>query len=127
MNYSRKLRVNLCGIAILFFLQALKAQPTQQIRGTIIDAQSQQPIADATVSLDSLNRSVVTDKAGTFLFNEVPLGRHGIRATHVSYYDGLLDQILVTAGKEVVLNIALVEKVEKGIDIVVKATSRKNR
>ena len=70
----------------------LHAQPTQQIRGTILDGALQKPLASATITLlaaqsatqsNPANKTTVTDSNGNFTFRAVPIGRQTIIITHI--------------------------------------------
>jgi Carboxypeptidase regulatory-like domain len=116
------------GLVLLIFLSFdLKAQLTQTIRGTIIDNILQTPIESASVLLAGTNQSLVTDNTGKFKFANVGVGLHTIRVTHISFKDGVVANIVVNSGKEVVLNIGLEGNIKVQNEVVVKADSRKNR
>lgn len=116
------------GLVLLIFLSFdLKAQLTQTIRGTIIDNILQTPIESASVLLVGTNQSLVTDNTGKFKFANVGVGLHTIRVTHISFKDGVVANIVVNSGKEVVLNIGLEGNIKVQNEVVVKADSRKNR
>ncbi len=116
------------GLFLLIFLSFdLKAQLTQTIRGTIIDNILQTPIESASVLLVGTNQSLVTDNTGKFKFANVGVGLHTIRVTHISFKDGVVANIVVNSGKEVVLNIGLEGNIKVQNEVVVKADSRKNR
>jgi len=101
--------------------------PLQQIRGTVVDEVLQTPVAGATVRIERINRSVITDNEGGFRFSDVPLGVYQLNVSHVSIKEIILDNITLNAGKEVVLTIKAESKVQTGETVVVKATSRKNK
>lgn len=103
--------------SLLFFIFCslqLKAQTlSQTIRGKIIDADSKSVLFGATVVLlntDTL-MGTVTDIEGTFRLKEVSVGRHSLKATCIGYEEVILNNILVTSAKEVVLTIELHEKI----------------
>jgi hypothetical protein len=105
----------------------VSAQLTQTIRGTISDQVLQIPVEGASVLLVATNQSVLTDGAGKFKFNNVAVGLHTIRVTHISFKDGISANIVVNSGKETVLNIGLEGNIKAQKEVVVKADSRRNR
>ena len=103
------------------------AQFTQRIRGTVVDGVLQKPIAGASVSLVSINKTVITDSTGNFRFTEVPVGNQQITVSHIGFKDAILENIVVNAGKESVLTISLENLVRSENEVVVKANSKKNK
>ena len=113
----------------LLFLQVahmpiLKAQDlTQTIRGKVIDAESRTPLPGANVvildSPDFLGAS--TDINGEFRIARVPVGRVTLSISYLGYENNVLPNILVTSGKEVVLDISLRESLISMEEVVVTA------
>ncbi|MDF2437086.1 MAG: TonB-dependent receptor [Bacteroidota bacterium] len=100
---------------------------TQTIRGRIIDADSKAEIIGANIVLlnsDTLIGSV-TDVEGRFRLENVSVGRRAIKVTSIGYEEAVLNNIIVTSGKEVVLNIELREKVYTSE--VVEITAEKDK
>ncbi len=107
----------------LLFLLTLLALPaglpaqtaTQTVRGKITDAASKAPIPGASLlvvgSQPPLGTS--TDPDGNFRLAQVPVGRISIRVTFLGYEPVFLKDIVVNAGKEVVLDLAMTESVTK--------------
>ncbi|HRC33310.1 MAG TPA: TonB-dependent receptor [Bacteroidia bacterium] len=100
----------------------------QKIRGIIVDKQTKQPLPGASVvMLDSVNfLGTVTNNLGQFRLAKVPLGRRIIKVSYVGYTESTYT-VIVTSGKEVVLEIALEEKVYNGNEIVVTAERQKDK
>jgi len=101
---------------------------TQTIRGTVVDAVTGYPLIGATVIL--LNSEpltgTITDLNGEFRLNNIPLGRQSIEARYVGYYSRVISNLLLTSGKEIVLQIKLEEQAIDIDEIVVKAEKRKD-
>jgi hypothetical protein len=114
--------VILCSLA-----WALQAQ-TQVVKGQILDKQSEMPLIGAAVELiGGETTGTVSDIDGYFRLDNVPVGRQGLRITYLGYNSITLPNVVVTAGKEVILNIALEESVEQLDEVVVTAESIKDR
>ncbi|MEM8526887.1 MAG: TonB-dependent receptor [Bacteroidota bacterium] len=100
-----------------------QSEITQTIRGTVVDAQSKYPIIGATVQLiqngDAVGTS--TDVDGNFSLEDAPLGRNSILVSYIGYEEKVVPNILVSSGKETVLNIELEEKLTALDEVVVKA------
>jgi hypothetical protein len=97
------------------------AQGTQTVRGKIIDDASKSPLPGVTVQIaDSTGRlAVTTDMDGDYKINNVPLGRRTIKVTFLGYEPVLLQNVVVTAGKEVILNINMMESISKLNEVTV--------
>ncbi|WP_317898856.1 TonB-dependent receptor [Aurantibacillus circumpalustris] len=112
------------------FLISVKAQntsPTQNIRGVIIDKQSQMQIPGANVVLmgsDPIKGSV-SNADGRFKITEVKAGRYDLKISYLGYKEIVLPNIDVSAGKEVVLEIGMEENISSLEEVVVSG-SKKN-
>jgi len=96
-----------CMISILSY-----SQSKQIVKGRIIDEASKQPLIGVTIQLmgsDTLKRGAVTDEQGYFKIENVPLGRQTFKVSFTGYEEKTFADIMVTAGKEVYLNIDLQE------------------
>ncbi len=101
--------------------------PTQTIRGTIKDANSQETLPGANILLVDKNIGTITDINGNFVLEDVPVGRYDIQFSFVGYKPLTIPELVVGSGKEVVLNIQLEESVSEIEEVVVKASVRKDR
>lgn len=109
-------------------LQCIYAQViTQTVRGTVTDNILQNPLTGATVSLPLYNKTVVTDSLGHFRFRDVPVGVQLVFVSYIGYKDAVAANIVVNAGKEVVLNITLEENPHKEEEVILKSNSRRNK
>lgn len=62
----------------------------------------------------------VTDMDGNFVVENVPVGRHSVRASFIGYEPVLLKEQLVTASKELVLNLRMRENISELSEVIVK-------
>ncbi len=112
-------------ITILLFACSLTAfgqELSQNIRGTIIDKEAKFALIGATGNIISLNNTgAVANEEGNYIFENVPVGRHTIKFSYVGYEDVVLNNIVVDAGKEVILNIEMQESLSELMEVVVKA------
>lgn len=83
----------------------------QTIQGTIRDAQSDMPLIGATVELISVAKTigVATDKDGHYSLSPVPTGRQVLRIIYLGYSTQTVPNVLVTMGKDVVLDLGMEE------------------
>ena len=119
------------GITFLFILlnyTLFAQQITQTIRGTIIDADSKQSLEGVAVSLlGNPLISATSDAKGNFKLLNIPVGRQGFQFTFLGYNARTVNNIEVTSGKEIVLNIELTEKVYETKTVEITATKQTNR
>jgi hypothetical protein len=125
-------KIHLLLLTFLFFLAALPlswSQPTQTVKGTVVDRQSELPIIGAAVELLSAEpvRGEATDIDGHFAIGSVPVGRHTLRVSYLGYAPVTIPNVLVTAGKETVLSLALEESVVQMGEIVVNGKVEKGK
>ncbi len=106
----------------LFTICTLQAQ-VQIIKGTVLDKQAETPLIGATIELLGEEvQGTTTNIDGSFRLENVQLGRRTIRVSYVGYDPITIPNIVVTAGKEVILNIALEESIEQLDEVVVRAS-----
>jgi Carboxypeptidase regulatory-like domain/TonB-dependent Receptor Plug Domain len=107
----------------------LLAQTTQVIKGTVKDMDSEELLIGASIAVLDLEPKITaaTDADGRFRMEAVPIGRHAIAFTYVGYKTVTLPNVLVTAGKEVVLEVALESSVAQLNAAVVVGNHRKDK
>lgn len=114
-------------IFILFGSVGLGQDLTQIVRGTVVDGDNGIPLESAVVMIPGTEPLIgaTTDVNGKFRFEAVPLGRINLLVTFIGYENKSLPNIIVNSGKEVVLEIAMRESVEKMDEVVVTTTDKK--
>lgn len=122
-------RIQSTFFIFFFAVTILIAQNTQTVKGTIIDKQSEIPLIGVAVELISVepSRGEVTDLDGRFVMPDVPVGRHAFRISYLGYNPITIPNVVVTAGKEVVLNVGLEESVIQMDEVVVTAEVAKDK
>src|SRR6476660_8936810 len=113
-----------CVILTLLILSVAGNAQTQTLRGTVTDYDSKFPLVGVNVILyrDSVIAKVVsTDENGNFKMENVPVGRNKIKFSYIGYEEQTMDNVIVTSGKEVVLNVAMNESVHEINEVVVSA------
>lgn len=92
----------------------------QTVRGTILDEASYVPLPGALVSIDgSQEMAGITDADGNFEIRNIPVGRHNVVASFVGYEPAVIKEMMVSAGKENVLNVSMRESVNELNEVVV--------
>ncbi len=123
----KKIAIILFSTALLLITENSFAQTnTQTIKGLVIDKQSQATIPGVSIIIMDSNplKGATTDMDGHFKMTDVNPGRYDIKVTYLGYKEILLPNVVVTAGKEVNLDIALEENVNSLKEIVVSGTKK---
>ena len=83
-------------------------QITQNVRGRVLDAASQQPLTGVIVLLASDNSiNTTTDENGNFILRNVPLGRQSFAFTYLGFETYIASEVPVISGKQAELNISV--------------------
>jgi len=118
-------------LQLLFCSLNLSAQQSvfQKMRGKIVDEYSKFPLINASIVLESGKNVYVTssNEFGNFSFDKIPVGRYNINISFVGYQSSIIAEVLVSAGKEVVLEIGLKEQSQKINEVIVMANSSKDQ
>jgi len=100
----------------------LPATGGQSIRGKVIDKESKYQLVGVVVKLLSVtpNKTTVTNEDGEFKFANITPGRHTIKISYIGYESPTLENLLLTIGKELYVNVELTEQVlsSKEVEIV---------
>lgn len=106
--------------SIFIFTQSY-SQGVQNIKGKIVDEASKSPLPGVTILLLDSSKQIATttDMDGDFKLSNVPLGRQTIKITFIGYEPVLMPNIVVTAGKEVILNVNLTESINNLNEVTV--------
>jgi hypothetical protein len=99
---------------------------TQTIKGQVIDAESRQPLAGASILVTSVQpiQGGQTDRNGFFKISTIPVGRHTLKITFIGYENGLVQELVVGTGKEIDLTIRLTESLQQLEAVTVKASAQ---
>lgn len=120
----KKIILLISAFALINFAQA---QQKQTVRGQILDKQAQFPLIGASVTLlnsDPL-QGTTSDADGKYRLENVAVGRQSFKVSYVGYKDVYVSNIVVSSGKELVLNFEMEETVFEGEELVIK--SKKNK
>jgi hypothetical protein len=90
----------------------------QVVRGTVLTDPTEQPVIGAKVMVLGTKIGAKSKTDGTFRIPNVPVGRYTI-AVIATGFEPTSEDVLITSGKQVVLNFKLTEKVYKGAEVVV--------
>lgn len=102
---------------------------TQTVKGKIFDNETQAPLIGVSVKIMGTNPvlGAITDGDGNFKILSVPLGRYNLQIESVGYESMIIPEILVSTGKEVVINSGLKQSITELGEVTVKAYSQKEK
>ena len=104
-------------------------QLSQVIRGKVVDAETEIPLPFASIAIITTDPLIgtVTDEEGYFRIEGVPIGRHDIRVSYIGYGTQIIPELLVTTGKEIVLQVKLKEVISEMNEVKVKPQIKKDK
>ena len=113
---------------LLFFIDSARtfAQtvplPAQVVRGRVLDAETDRPIAQATITLEDAQQShpTATDANGMFRYPKISVGRYQLRVQSLGYESQTVAELVVESGKEQVIEVRLRPGTEQLAETVVK-------
>lgn len=126
------MKVVLKSILFLFLVflsnNAFTQEVTQTIRGVVKDLDAGFTLPGVNVVILGSNPALgtATDAEGNFSIENVPIGRHNIQFTFLGYEPKTLSNVVVSSGKEVVLNLEMKEQFIKIKEVKITARSRKH-
>lgn len=102
---------------------------TQTIKGNVFDIHTKETLIGATVIiLDSEPlMGASTNMDGNFSLSGVPVGRHSIQVNYLGYEPVVIPELLVTSGREAVVNIGLRQYYTEMGEVVVTPEMMKNK
>lgn len=121
------MRLFFCFLITAFSFSAF-AQPTQIIRGKVVDNESDFPLAGVKIQLFGMNDSIpdfkiLTDLEGNFEIKNVGIGKYRLDAKS-SLYEAKSTTITVNSGKETIVQISLIERYQEKEEVVVLARKK---
>ena len=96
----------------------------QNIRGVVIDKLSQTPIIGATIVVQNSTKQTQTDNSGNYLLTDMAPDRYEIKVSFSGYKEVIIPNVIVTSGKEVILDITMEDEFNKLNEVVVKASNK---
>lgn len=102
---------------------------TQIVRGRVIDSDTQAPLPYANVIVRTTDPPIgaTSDINGIFRIDKVPIGRHDLQVSYIGYEMRIIPELMVSSGKEIVLEVELKEDILKMEAVVVDAYTNKDK
>ena len=102
-------------------------QPTQTVRGTVVDSETQYPLLGVKIQVKTADSTqlfrALTQENGSFSIKNVPVGKHELIASFLTY-DTRTITIEVSSGKETIVKVPLQESFIEKEEVIV--TGRNN-
>ncbi|MDD2287122.1 MAG: carboxypeptidase-like regulatory domain-containing protein, partial [Paludibacter sp.] len=117
-------------LSLLLFTNIVFSQTVSQtLKGMVFDSEIKTPLTGATVVVLGTNPllGTTTDLDGNYKISHVPIGRYNIHISYIGYEPAIVSEILVTSGKEAVINAGLKQSVTQMKEVTVKANSQKDK
>jgi hypothetical protein len=114
-------------IISLFIVQITFAQNNKQnIRGVVTDKLTQTTLPGATVQIinGAAGKGSATDANGIYVLPDMAPDRYEIKVSYIGYKDVFASNVVVTSGKEVVLDIAMEEDLKLLNEVVITANRK---
>lgn len=107
------MKITIFIILMFSAVYGLSQNLTQTIRGQVQDQESEMPLAGATVTVsqEKVIGGSITDTDGSFRVTKVPVGRVDLQVKMEGYEPLMMSGMVVTSGKEIVLNLGMQERV----------------
>jgi hypothetical protein len=108
-------------LALVFVPLLSIAQYTQKIKGVVTDKELHIPLVGVVISVLSTSPALgaTTDENGSFVIDNVPVGKQNLRINYIGYQPLAMSNVLVTSAKEVFLNVEMEESSRKMEEAVV--------
>ena len=105
------------------------AQPTQSIRGSVVDHATKKPIAFASIVLLNTNPLIGTtaDSLSNFTISNVPVGRYDLKVTCIGYEPAIIREVLVSSSKGTFLTLELDENITMLSELVIRPRVNKEQ
>lgn len=114
-------------IFILVSFVAAAQNNKQNIRGAVIDKLSQIPVIGAAIQINNASNSgTVTDEKGNFVLTDLAPDRYEIKITYLGYKDVIIPNVVVSSGKETILDVSMEEAFQQLNEVVVKASNKES-
>lgn len=117
------------SVIILFFLFCSSYAQVGVVKGIVLDKQSENPLEGATIELldAEISTGVITDLDGRFILKNVPIGRQVLRISYIGYESTTIPNVDVTTGKDIFLNVTLLESFNQLDEVVLTSDTNKDR
>lgn len=117
-------------ILFILFLTSILSAQNAAIKGTVKDRVTEITLIGAAVEVlenNTTSNGVVTDENGKFSVESLAPGRYNLRVSYLGYETVTIPNILVTSGKEMILDITMEESINTLNEVVISANADKDK
>jgi len=93
----------------------------QTLKGKVIDESTKQAIPNVNIIILNTERHIQTDENGFFKISNIKVGRYSVKVTSIGFDEAIINEVLLSIGKETELTIPLTESFHQLNEVVVKA------
>ena len=116
-------------IRFIFFLVLIpiftnSQNNTQNIRGVVNDKLSQTPLIGVVIQIASIQKVTTTDTLGKYTLSNIPPDRYQIQVSYTGYKNTTIPNVVVTSGKEIILDISMEEDFTSLNEVTVIANNK---
>lgn len=97
----------LMQLSVLFISSAAFSQPKNQIRGTVIDASSKEPLVMANIAVMGTSFGTSSDARGQFVIENIPVGTYRLQVSYIGYQTLVKTDVTVISASPAFVNIEL--------------------
>lgn len=103
------------------------AQTKGKISGFVINANTKQPVAGASVTIEGLNLSALSDTTGRYRISEITTGSYTVSVSNIGYETISHFNIVVTSGNENELSFELLPRTSQLAEVVIRSVRNSAR
>ena len=116
------IRFSLFATIVLFIcLNSLSAQTVGKLAGTVIAAETGEPLPGANIQIVGTKLGAATDLDGVYYILNIPPGKYELSASMIGYKTTKVVDVIVNTGRTTNINFKLEEEVFEGQEVVVTA------
>lgn len=121
MKSLLEIRAVILSAILLFSAIGLHAQTTGKIAGYVVDANSGEPLAGASILIEDTNLGAEADLEGSFFIINVPPGDYTVSAMMIGYQTVIVKELRVSVNRTSTVEFSLSEALMETEEIVVTA------
>lgn len=116
----------LTAFFLFLVLFSFAQNQSQQIKGTITDKESQSTIPGVKITLLGSDpvKKVMSDLDGNFKLENILPGRYDLQISYPGYKEATIPNVIVTTGKQVVVDVSLEENINNVAEMQVSGTKK---
>ncbi|GAB5409331.1 MAG: hypothetical protein BalsKO_16960 [Balneolaceae bacterium] len=109
------------SLLLFIFVPFLVLAQSGKIQGTLLDAETKEPLIGATVGIQGTTKGAITDIDGNYLMLNVAPGTYIIEARYIGYATVVVQEVIVRTDLTTTQNFDLAPESYEGEELVVVA------